>query len=44
MEPMLDINENSVSAVLLNDGWHQPKAAGTLKSTIFGFMRSGGRR
>jgi hypothetical protein len=28
---MLDINENSVSAVLLNDGWHQPKAAGTFK-------------
>jgi hypothetical protein len=25
---MLDINENSVSAVLLNDGWHQ---AGTFK-------------
>ena len=21
---MLEINENSVSAVLLNDGWHQP--------------------
>ncbi|MGH7852708.1 MAG: hypothetical protein ACREP3_04665 [Candidatus Binatia bacterium] len=27
---MLDINENSVSAVLLNDGWHQP-IAGTFK-------------
>jgi hypothetical protein len=27
---MLDINENSVSAVLLNDGWHQP-VAGTFK-------------
>ena len=29
-EAMLDINENSVSAVLLNDGWHQP-VAGTFK-------------
>ena len=27
---MLDINENSVIAVLLNDGWHQP-IAGTFK-------------
>jgi hypothetical protein len=27
---MLDINENSVSAVLLNDGWHQV-IAGTFK-------------
>lgn len=27
---MLDINENSVSGVLLNDGWHQP-VAGTFK-------------
>ena len=27
---MLDINENSVSAVLLNDGWHQA-IAGTFK-------------
>jgi len=27
---MLDINENKVSAVLLNDGWHQP-IAGTFK-------------
>jgi hypothetical protein len=27
---MLDIKENSVSAVLLNDGWHQP-IAGTFK-------------
>ncbi len=27
---MVDINENSVSAVLLNDGWHQP-IAGTFK-------------
>jgi hypothetical protein len=27
---MLDINENSVSAVLLNDGWHHP-IAGTFK-------------
>jgi hypothetical protein len=27
---MLEINENSVSAVLLNDGWHQP-IVGTFK-------------
>lgn len=27
---MLEISENSVSAVLLNDGWHQP-IAGTFK-------------
>lgn len=27
---MLDINEKSVSGVLLNDGWHQP-IAGTFK-------------
>jgi hypothetical protein len=27
---MLDINENTVSSVLLNDGWHQP-IAGTFK-------------
>ena len=27
---MLDINENSVSGVLLHDGWHQP-IAGTFK-------------
>jgi hypothetical protein len=27
---MVDINENSVSGVLLNDGWHQP-IAGTFK-------------
>ena len=27
---MLDINENSVSAVLLNDGWHRP-IIGTFK-------------
>jgi hypothetical protein len=27
---MLDINENNISAVLLNDGWHQP-VAGTFK-------------
>ena len=27
---MLDINENSVIAVLLNDGWHHP-IAGTFK-------------
>jgi hypothetical protein len=27
---MLDINENSVSAVLLHDGWHQP-IEGTFK-------------
>jgi hypothetical protein len=27
---MLDINENTVSSVLLNDGWHQP-ITGTFK-------------
>jgi hypothetical protein len=27
---MLDINQNTVSSVLLNDGWHQP-IAGTFK-------------
>ena len=27
---MLDINENNISAVLLNDGWHQP-VAGSFK-------------
>jgi len=27
---MLDINENNITAVLLNDGWHQP-IAGTFK-------------
>jgi hypothetical protein len=27
---MLDINENSVTAVLLHDGWHQP-IVGTFK-------------
>ena len=27
---MLEINENSVSAVLLNDGWHHP-ISGTFK-------------
>lgn len=27
---MVDINENSVSGVLLNDGWHKP-IAGTFK-------------
>jgi hypothetical protein len=27
---MLDINENTVSSVLLNDGWHQP-IPGTFK-------------
>lgn len=27
---MLDINENTISSVLLNDGWHQP-IAGTFK-------------
>ena len=27
---MVDINENSISSVLLNDGWHQP-ITGTFK-------------
>jgi hypothetical protein len=29
---MVDINENTVSSVLLNDGWHQP-IVGTFKIT-----------
>ena len=33
---MLDINETTVSSVLLNDGWHQPIAT---KEITFAFGR-----